>query len=101
MKPSDYASVTCPRCPLGTSVYSNAGALSLREKCSGTKLENTSLSADIFQEPVYGLHNMYNSVPAKDGFAIAHDHSAYKRRDYCENRFYYYYGVWRVLCRLQ
>ena len=52
-------------------VSSNAGTLPLREKCSGTKLENTSLSAGIFQEPAYGRYNMRNLVPAEDSFAIA------------------------------
>ena len=51
-------------------VYSNADSLSLRAYRSGTKLENTSLSADGKQGSAYGICHVHNSKMAKMGFAI-------------------------------
>ena len=42
-------------------VHSNADSLSLRAYRSGTKLENTSLSADGKQGSAYGIYHVYNS----------------------------------------
>ena len=51
-------------------VYTNADALSLRAYRSGTKLENTSLSADGKQGSAYGIYHVYNSKTARDSFTI-------------------------------
>ncbi len=50
--------------------HSNADTLSLREKRDGAKLDNTSLSAGVFQGPAYGIYNLHNSYYEKLSFAI-------------------------------
>ena len=42
--------------------HSNADTLSLREKRNSAKLENTSLSADVFQGSAYGICNLTASI---------------------------------------
>lgn len=56
-------------------VFSNADPLSLREKHSGTKLENTSMpcmqgiGAGVFPESAFGRYHAHNSETAEN-FAI-------------------------------
>lgn len=46
-------------------IYSNTDTLSLREKRSCAKLENTSLSTNVFPESAFGIYHVHNSETEK------------------------------------